>query len=262
MKLSEDFVNSAERCYLKITDEITQKNTKSTSDKILMMMTKNYIERVKTILILSKEEREESISVLTRVLIELYVSIIHINKDKTAKLAQSYEYNYMVQTIRTALKSSNQKDINLTPDELTMLQEDLPHINSYDEYYKYYEKKWLDLFDKTYKCPKEYRRKWYSLDGKITSFSQLMQSVGIEKKVCDFYYGLMSIDTHAMSAIGKLKDNTITFGSMNSYFCYIMIDMNLSNLVHKLGERYYLLEDEEYLGFIKEMIDTSISIEI
>lgn len=259
MKLHTNFIENAENCYSKIIDSLIENELYSDTNAIIMMMTKNYIDRVKTISVLSNLERVESITVLTRTLIELYVSILHIiDSENSDKLASSYYYNYKVQTMKTLLKTNNNKVIELSDKELASLKKEVPHANSYNEAYRYYKKNWLNLFDSKFKCSNENQRKWYSLDGKITTFLKLMQSVGIPRNICDFYYGLLSIDTHATGAIGTIKENTMTFEFLDPEICYFMIDINLSNIVCKLGERYNLLEDEVYQGFLREMADSSI----
>ncbi|EGO7756023.1 hypothetical protein P9690_002032, partial [Enterococcus faecalis] len=102
----------------------------------------------------------------------------------------------------------------------------------------------------------EYKRKWYSLDWKIKSFTQLMQHIGIKKNIVNFYYGLTSIDVHGMSGIGIIEENIMTWKVIPKYMCYIFIEQNISNLVYSLLERYDLMEDKEISDICTKIVNS------
>ena len=208
-KIKAELVNEVEKCYYLIIDKLNKEEILF-EDHVLMNLTKNYIEKIQTIIDLSYLGRGESISILTRASIETYVSIIHILNGDTEKLATSYYLNQKIQVIRTIIRSSD-SEIILKPEELNQLQKISSSINSYKDYLKYYEDKWFSLFEANPNKIAEYKRKWYSLDWKIKSFTQLMQHIGIKKNIVNFYYGLTSIDVHGMSGIVIIEENIMTW---------------------------------------------------
>ncbi|EGO9445229.1 hypothetical protein DQ172_13230, partial [Enterococcus faecalis] len=88
-KIKAELVNEVEKCYYLIIDKLNKEEILF-EDHVLMNLTKNYIEKIQTIIDLSYLGRGESISILTRASIETYVSIIHILNGDTEKLATSY----------------------------------------------------------------------------------------------------------------------------------------------------------------------------
>lgn len=258
--LSNELIEASQDVYHRIITMLNEKERYKYEDYVILNLVKNYLEKIKTIKILSELEREESITILTRAAFEVYVSLIHIIDGDTEKLAKSYHYNQKVQQLRAVKKST--KKVELTEDELKKIKKINPSVNSFDSYLKYYEDKWYDLFDSKPSNKKEYQRKWYSFDWKLNSFISLTKYVGIDRYYSNFYYGMTSIDTHAMSGLGTIKDDSdvMEWGSISPEMCYVLLDQNLCNLIYKISERYNLLEIEKIKTNLQIMAKVSISL--
>lgn len=70
-----------------------QSKEQTLTDNVLIMLVKNLLERVKTIHILSKMGREESITILTRSFLKLEVSLKFILKSQIDQRALSGQQN-------------------------------------------------------------------------------------------------------------------------------------------------------------------------
>ncbi|HLR68700.1 MAG TPA: DUF5677 domain-containing protein [Virgibacillus sp.] len=89
-QLQKGFLEGAEDAYQQIIGFLNKKDEITLADNVLIMMTKNLLERVRTIQVLGNIEREESIAILTRAFLELQVSLNFILKDNTKNRAKSY----------------------------------------------------------------------------------------------------------------------------------------------------------------------------
>lgn len=172
MVLQDGLIEGAEIAYQRIIHHLNEINEESPlTDNILIMMTKNLLERIRTIQLLSKIEREESITILTRSFLELQVSLKFILNSNTDQRALSYYYNYKIQTVKNLIsmtKSDSSYSLSLNEKDLERLRKEVPNANSVEDYLLHFERKWNKLFSpmqsKARKgTPKQYR-KWYSLN--------------------------------------------------------------------------------------------------
>lgn len=271
MVLQDGLIEGAEIAYQRIIHHLNEINEKSTlTDNVLIMMTKNLLERIRTIQLLSKIEREESITILTRSFLELQVSLKFILNSNTDQRALSYYYNYKIQTVKNLIsmtKSDSSYSLSLNEKDLERLRKEVPNANSVEDYLLHFERKWNKLFSpmqsKARKgTPKQYR-KWYSLNWEYNSFKDLMVAVGFEESLYHFFYGITSIDVHGKGALGNMKIDesywTLT-GSMPSHLCYAIIDSALSSALYDLSSYYDLVEDEEINRALTLMANSSILI--
>ncbi len=74
------------------------------TDEILMMMVKNLLEKVRTIQLLGELGRKESIAILTKVFLELNVSLRFIIKENADNHAKSYYYYNKIQGMKKLIK--------------------------------------------------------------------------------------------------------------------------------------------------------------
>lgn len=264
IQLQDGLLEGAEEAYQRIIKHLNDKNETNTTNHILMAMTKNLLERVRTIQVLSKINREESISILTRAFIELYVSLKFILMDNTNKRAKSYYYNSKVQRMEKMIlmnESNPNYDLTLNEKELERLRKDVPGANSIEDAIEFYEKKWHKLFAQH--IHKKKRKKWYALNGEYNSFKDLMEAVNTDEALYHFFYGLGSIDAHGMGAIGNIQitgSNYKITGSIPTYICYSIIESNLSSALYQLSEYYDLIEDRKQESNFTEMANSSMFI--
>lgn len=253
--LKKEFIPEIEKAYDYLIGYLNENDRNELVDIVLVTMTKNLIERVKTIQLLSESNREESISILTRAFLELNVSIRFILLEDTEKLATSYFYNQKIQSMKKLLampKTDPSYNLSLTESELKVLRKELPEASSLEDYVGYYEKKWSELFSsppfQRKGKKKKYYKKWYSLNWKYNNFKDMMLAVGMNEPLYHFFYGLTSVDVHAMGAIGNLEINDSTFklnGTLPTYLCYLAIETYLSTVIYELSKYYDLIQDTE-----------------
>ena len=126
MVLQDGLIEGAEIAYQRIIHHLNEINEESPlTDNILIMMTKNLLERIRTIQLLSKIEREESITILTRSFLELQVSLKFILNSNTDQRALSYYYNYKIQTVKNLIsmtKSDSSYSLSLNEKDLERLR--------------------------------------------------------------------------------------------------------------------------------------------
>lgn len=231
-----------------------------------MMMVKNLLERVRTIQFLGQVGREESIAILTRAFLELNVSLRFILKENTNNRARSYYYNNRIQSMQKLMnmqRSDSKFDLKLNKTEIESLKKSVPEANSIEDYISYYEKRWNKMFStKTSKAKKKRQyKKWYALNWEYNTFKDMMKSVGIEESLYHFFYGLSSIDSHGMGAIGNMQINESNYkitGAIPSYLCYAMIENNLASVIYELSGYYGLLADETQTLIFREMANSSV----
>lgn len=212
-QLQKGFLEGAEDAYQQIIGFLNKKDEITLADNVLIMMTKNLLERVRTIQVLGNIEREESIAILTRAFLELQVSLNFILKDNTKNRAKSYYYNNKIQSMKNLVKmqrSDPKYDLKLNNKEMESLKKEVPTANSIEDFISYYEKKWYKMFSpfkSKSKRGKQPYRKWYALNWEYESFKEMMKSVGVDEAIYHFFYGITSIDVHGMGAIGNIQIN-------------------------------------------------------
>lgn len=264
-KLQKSLLEGIEKAYHLIIEHILEKKKNSLTDTVLIMMTKNIIERVKTIQILSEIHREESITILTRAFLELEISLIFILKTNTEERAKSYYYNNRIQTVKSLVKmqkSNPRYDLELNKEEIVELKKDVPEANNLKDYMYYYEKKWNKMFSPyTNKRKSRPYRKWYALNWEYKSFKDVMESVGVDEATYHFFYGITSIDSHGMGAIWNINIVQDTYkikGSLPSYLCYAIIESHLCNVIFRLSEYYELNEDKKLVSTFEIIADSTM----
>lgn len=268
-KLQVGLIDGAEAVYQYIVGHTIKQNEEQTlTDNVLIMLVKNLLERVKTIHILSKMEREESITILTRSFLELEVSLKFILESQTDRRALSYYYNHKIQVAKKLIQmkqSDPSYNLYLNEVELTTLRKEVPSANKVEDYLSHYEKKWFKLFSPNYLNPKKgdtrKYRKWYSLNWEFDSFKDLAKSIGIETPMYHFFYGITSVDVHGSGSIGNIKydgSNWSITGSLPSFLCYASIDFALSDIMYDLVNYYGMMEHKEIIEAFTLMADSSI----
>lgn len=262
-QLQDGFIKGSEEAYLRIIEHLNKKNEFSLTDKVLMMMIKNLLEKVRTIQLLGKSEREESISILTRAFLELNVSLRFIIKENTNNRARSYYYNNKVQSIEKIMsmqKSDPTFDLELTENELYFLRKSVPEAENINDYKAFYEREWHEMFTPNYPENKKRNRKWYALNWEYNSFKDLMLALGIKETTYYFFYGLSSIDSHGMGAVGNIQIDGPFFkiaGTVPTYLCYTIIESYLSSVIYELSEFYELTSDEDQISTFKKIVESS-----
>lgn len=264
-KLQKGLLKGVENAYQLIVEHLVENEKTTITDTVLVMMTKNIIERVKTIQILSEMNREESITILTRAFLELQVSLIFILQKNTNERAQSYYYNNKIQTAKNLIsmqKTNPKYDLTLNKKEIEELKKDIPEANSIQDYIYLYEEKWYKMFS-PYKSKGKKRlyRKWYALEWEHTSFKDMMRSIGVEEELYHFFYGITSIDSHGMGAVKNIKINQDVYkitGALPSYLCYAVIESYLCNVIFELSDYYGLTEEEELISAFKMIANSTM----
>lgn len=268
-RLQVGLLKGAEAAYQHIVGHInTQSDEQTLTNNVLIMLVKNLLERVKTINILSKMGREESITILTRSFLELEVSLKFILESQTDRRALSYYYNHKIQVAKKLIQmkqSDPSYNLYLNEVELNSLRKEVPSASKVEDYLSHFENKWCKLFSPNHFNPKKGEkrkyRKWYSLNWEYDSFKDLAESVGIENPIYHFFYGITSVDVHGSGSIGNMKydgSNWSMTGSLPSFLCYAIIDFALSDIVYDLVHYYGLMEHEEIIEAFTLMANSSI----
>lgn len=267
-QLQKGFLEGAEDAYQQIIGFLNEKDKVTLTDNVLIMMTKNLLERVRTIQVLGNIEREESITILTRAFLELQVSLNFILNDNTENRAKSYYYNNKIQSLKNLVKmqrSDPKYDLKLNNKEMESLKKEVPTARSIEEFISYYENEWYKMFSplKSKMQRKKPYKKWYSLNWEYKSFKDMMKSVNIDESIYHFYYGITSIDVHGMGAIGNIKisgSNYKITSSIPAYLCYAIIESYLSNIIYRLSEYYGMSKDKDQVSAFTKMANFSIFI--
>ncbi|MBC1778926.1 DUF5677 domain-containing protein [Listeria booriae] len=260
--LRDGLLDGAEAVYERIIEHLNEKGPPAHTDTVLMMITKNLLERVKTIQILTKTGREDSLTILTRAFLELQVSLKFILKDETDKRANSYYLNSKIQWVESLMKMSKNNSrfkLQLNDEEIKALKKRVPEANDLKDYLSHYKKEWDKMFASRPK--RKTYRKWYALNWEYQSFKDMMMAVEIDESMYHFFYGLTSIDAHGMGAVDNIEIIDTYYkvtGSVPAYLCYAAIETYLSNTLYVISQYYGLEEDKLQMTNFKKMADSSM----
>ncbi|HLR67904.1 MAG TPA: hypothetical protein VK105_12385 [Virgibacillus sp.] len=153
--------------------------------------------------------------------------------------------------------------MKLNENEIESLKKSVPEANSIEDYMSYYEKRWNKMFspDNSKVKKKKRYKKWYALKWEYGTFKDMMKSVGIEEPMYHFFYGLTSIDSQGMGAVGNIQINELNYkitGAVPSYLCYAMIESNMASAIYELSDYYGLAADVDQTSNVKKMVDFSV----
>lgn len=201
---------NASKSLLKLTgQEIGGKGKSNLKDAVIFSITHSIIEKADDIQFLMKNKRYESIEIISRTMLELYVSLKFILKEETERRALSYFYSYkkqMAKKINSTIDLMNEENhsFDLTESDLRNLDTEVPGITTIEGYKQHY----TDLSTQLYSqgTNKENRKRWYDLNGNIRGFRELMVEVGMSVAEYEFFYGIGSMNVHGINTIGNLAE--------------------------------------------------------
>ncbi|MFL2121846.1 DUF5677 domain-containing protein [Marinilactibacillus psychrotolerans] len=233
----------------------------SLTNGVLYSICINLIEKVESIRILEEKQVTNSIAIIVRSFLELYVQYDFILKNETDKRAKSFYYNYKLNVGKKIKVMIEQSNIQVTNEDLERLKSELPDAKNYDDYIDHYEKLSNDLYDNS----NNHSQKWYNLHGEKRKFKQLMLNCGFTERDYEFFYGLGSMDIHGNSSVVNVNfsKNIITESSIPVY----VIDEAISRWLNTaLGNyaKFYGIDNKKvvknYLNQIAMSIEGSISL--
>lgn len=211
----------------------------------------NLVERAEKIRLLAENERNESLGILTRSFLELFVQYKFILKRETDKRTESCFYAYKVSSAEKikAMLDYDQSYHKLTENELKILQNEVPGAKGYNDYLSHYK----SLSNQLYDNPKQHSQKWYNLHGEKRKFKQLMKEVGFRETDYQFFYGLGSLDIHGSAAAINFKIDKGIDSAIPLFVIYEAIPRWLNTAVTELARYYGVLKKSKVEGYLLQI---------
>lgn len=223
----------------------------SLTNGVLYSICVNLIEKAESIRILEEKKMTNSIAIIARSFLELYIQYDFILKKETDRRAKSFYYNYKLNVGKKIKVMIEEDNLQLTNKDLERLKKELPDANNYDDYIKHYEK----LSDELYDNPKNHSQKWYNLHGEKRNFKQLMLESGFKGRDYEFFYGLGSLDTHGNSSVVNvnfLKD-IMTESSIPIFIIDEAISRWLNTALWKYAKFYKIDEKKAVKNYLNQI---------
>ncbi|MHA6253214.1 DUF5677 domain-containing protein [Oceanobacillus sp. CAU 1775] len=204
-------------------------------DAVILALMHSIISNCNDINFLLKNNRHDSIEIISRTFLEKSVSLQYILKEETERRSNAYFYSFKMQSAKKLKESLDNMKNSKDKEEIleytnssSEMKKEVPGINSFDEYIEYYEEIYKRQFNSGVNSKK--RRNWYNLNGDIQGMRDLMRYVGKEEIEYYFFYGMESLHTHGLSSMGNLsmKDNILLF---RSNLNIELLDNKLTNYV-------------------------------
>lgn len=266
-EISPEILKNAKFACNRVSKLLSNKNKQmqvSIEDSVIVSLAANLLERADTVNFLAINNKEDSITVLTRSYIELSANLRFILKEKTKRRAESYYYYNKIELLKlqkTQLSLYTDTEIMKvnTPKETEQIKKDKKEL---EQKITFFNNKWIDLFSnfnkKTNngKLKEQPHRKWYSLDWEHETFKSLLDYLEDDKYIYIFYYRLTSLDIHGSGAIGNIQkdsDNYTIGGSIPFHLCYLLIENYLISIIQSVINHYNLNDDQQLIAIFDKM---------
>lgn len=208
----------------------------SLTNTVLYSICINLVEKAESIRLLEEKKLTNSVGIITRSFLELYVQYIFILEKETDKRAKSFFYSYKLNVGKKVKLMLEDGGDELTIQDIDRLKKEIPTAENYDDFINYYQR----LSDELYDNPKQHSQKWYNLHGEKRKFKQLMLETGFNEREYEFFYGLGSMDIHGNSSVVNLKFNEklMTESSIPIYIVDEAVSRWLNTAVWKYAKYY------------------------
>lgn len=253
--MKSGFINSSKSLLELTKNKIGEKGESSIEDAVVIAIMHSLIEKAEDIHILMKNNRYESIEIISRTILELYVSLEFILKENTKKRALSYFYSYKKQ-IAKKIKSTVDlvdEEIHLTESDLRNLDNEVSGVTTLEEYIDYYSNLSTQLYSQG--TNRKNRKRWYDLNGDIGGFRELMVEVGMTEAEYEFFYGIGSLDVHGLNIIGNMTESDGYLTMVNRMDLRLVNSKNSSYLFNGITSvvNYYKVSKRKTRSYIVTM---------
>lgn len=208
--MKEGLVNASKSLLQLVRQEIDEKKETDLEDDVIYAISHSIIEKAADLHFLMRNSRYESVEIISRTMLELFVSLKYILKEDTNRRALSYYYSYkkqMAKKIQGTIDLMREENImiDLTEKDLMNLEAEIPGATTLEEYKQHYNNLSIQMYSKD--TNKDNRKRWYDIDGNLRGFRDLMAEVNMNGAEYEFFYGIGSLDVHGLDIIGKINNS-------------------------------------------------------
>lgn len=231
--MKQGTINAVSNILENIANNYFESSDFKDEDAVIFSIIHSIVKKSEDIHFLLLYKRYDSVEIIGRTILELYVSLLYVLKGDTKRRALSYLYSYKMQIAKKLEQTINliphgEEILEFTEKERNMLLHEVPNASTLADYKGHYQELYNSLFSEGVKN----KMNWYNLDGKISNFSDLMKAVDIKEADYYFFYGIGSLEVHGLSTIGNMTIHKGNFAMKSS--------VNLPLLNHKISS--YLIK--------------------
>lgn len=264
--MKQGIINAAEGIMNRSIEILGDSRELEPEDIVIITLQKSLVTKAKDIVYLLDKRRIQSIDIILRSMLEQYVSLIYILKDKTKLKAKLFIYSFKIQKFEKLINTMNfmestdkyntRENENIRKKELQKIQEKFPEINSIEDYISYLKDNFAEIQPyKPQKKKKSYYEKWYNINGKIGDMRSLMKEIDMSDAEYEYFYSLSSMDVHGISAFGNAKasnDELVLESSIDIKFLESVMTSYLILSAKSIADYYSVKNDPKIKGYMKQ----------